>query len=70
MNPSKKSICIAIGLTGAVLLGGTAAVLIMKNRKNMQHSSLFSCDHTEGHPAEKDIIIQETPTTEVNCDKS
>lgn len=30
MNPSKKSVCIAIGLAGAVLLGGAAAVLIMK----------------------------------------
>ena len=29
MNPSKKSVCIAIGLAGAAFLGGAVAVLMM-----------------------------------------
>lgn len=68
MNPSKKSVCIAIGLAGAVLLGGAVAVLIMKFRKGKRNCSLFSCNHTEGQAAETDIIYQASPMSEVNYD--
>lgn len=70
MNPSKKCICIAISLAGAVILGGTAAVLIMKHRKARRNCSLFSCDQIEGQTAQTDNTIQTLPTTEVNCDEN
>lgn len=68
MNLSKKSVCIAIGLAGAVLLGGAVAVLIMKSRKGKRNCSLLSCNHTEGQTPETDTIYQASPMSEVNYD--
>ena len=64
MKTSTKFICTAAGLAGAFLLGGGAAVLLMKHCKGSHIGSLFPCDHAS---EENNITLLGTSTEEVNC---
>lgn len=68
MSFCRKLSCIAAGIAGAILIGGTIAALIMKCGKGKQTGRLLSCKNYKEQSAEKEVTIPGIPREEVNCD--
>lgn len=68
MSFRRKLGCIAAGIAGAILIGGTIAALIMKCGKGKQTGRLLSCKNSKEQPSEKEVTIPGIPREEVSCD--
>lgn len=69
MKPIMKTLCSAAGFVGVFLLGGAAAVLILKVRGSGRDCSVFLCDSPEDPETEKDVSPSDDSETEVNCNE-